>query len=94
MLCSWVPNKAKSRSLGLAYSAGQVGNILAMVISPVLINNLGWEVGHGRVIAAGLMAVLAPLYEASQVPVFSCTSLLVAVCVTGLALQSMHTYMY
>lgn len=44
MLCSWVPNKAKSRSLGLAYSAGQVGNILAMVISPVLINNLGWEV--------------------------------------------------
>jgi ACS family sodium-dependent inorganic phosphate cotransporter len=43
LFANWVPNRAKSRSLGLAYSAGQVGNILAMVISPVLITNLGWE---------------------------------------------------
>lgn len=41
--CSWVPVRAKSRSLGLAYSAGQVGNIVALLISPLLINKFGWE---------------------------------------------------
>lgn len=38
-----MPVSAKSRSLGLAYSAGQVGNIVALLISPVLINNFGWK---------------------------------------------------
>ena len=41
--CSWVPVSSKSRSLGLAYSAGQVGNIVALVTSPLLINNYGWK---------------------------------------------------
>lgn len=34
---------AKSRSLGLAYSAGQVGNIVALLISPLLIKTFGWQ---------------------------------------------------
>lgn len=38
-----MPVRAKSRSLGLAYSAGQVGNIAALLISPLLINKFGWE---------------------------------------------------
>ena len=41
--CSWVPPSSKSRSLGLAYSAGQVGNIVALGTSPLLINKFGWE---------------------------------------------------
>jgi len=41
--CSWVPVSSKSRSLGLAYSAGQIGNIVALVTSPLLINNFGWK---------------------------------------------------
>ncbi len=41
--CSWVPVSSKSRSLGLAYSTGQIGNIVALVTSPLLINNFGWK---------------------------------------------------
>ncbi len=38
-----MPVSSKSRSLGLAYSAGQIGNIVALVTSPLLINNFGWK---------------------------------------------------
>lgn len=43
LFSNWVPVSSKSRSLGLAYSAGQVGNIVALITSPLLINNYGWK---------------------------------------------------
>lgn len=42
LFSDWVPASSKSRSLGLAYSAGQVGNIVALGISPLLIERFGW----------------------------------------------------
>ena len=58
-VCSWVPVRAKSRSLGLAYSAGQIGNIVALVTSPLIINQYGWKSAFWLYGTLGLTWMLA-----------------------------------
>lgn len=58
-VCSWVPVSAKSRSLGLAYSAGQIGNIVALITSPLIINHYGWKSAFWLYGTLGLTWMLA-----------------------------------
>ncbi|KAL3143287.1 hypothetical protein ABBQ38_002129 [Trebouxia sp. C0009 RCD-2024] len=59
LFSNWVPVSAKSRSLGLAYSAGQIGNIVALITSPLLITNYGWKSAFWLYGTLGLTWMLA-----------------------------------